>query len=82
MWLLSWIRRTNGGVSSHVIAVVETDKGQVGHVRSKGQDEQDAHHARHPGSPQAQRSDEERDGQNRRGSDVTAMCFTLLVLVF
>lgn len=49
---------TNGGVSSHVVAVVETDKGQVGHMRGKGQDEQDSHHAGHPRSPQTQCSDE------------------------
>lgn len=48
------IFRTDGGVSSHVVAVVETDKGQVGHMRGKGQDEQDSHHAGHPRSPQAQ----------------------------
>lgn len=59
MWLLS-ICCTDGGISSHVVAVVEADKGQVGHMRCKGQDEQDSHHAGHPRSPQTQCSGKER----------------------
>lgn len=49
--------RTDGRVRSHVVAVVKTDKGQEGHVRGKGQDEQDSHHAGRRGPPQTQRSD-------------------------
>lgn len=55
---------TDGGISSHVVAVVKTDKSQVGHMRGKGQDEQDAHHAGHPRSPQAQCSGEKRDAMD------------------
>lgn len=58
---------TDGSVSSHVVAVVETDKGQVGYVRGKGQDEQHSHHAGHSRTPQTQSSvnNKERDSVNR-----------------
>lgn len=48
---------TNGGVGSHIVAVVKTDEGQVGHVWGEGQDQENSHYARHGGSPQAQSSE-------------------------
>ena len=53
---------TDGDVGSHVVAVVKADKGQVGHMRCKDQDEQDSHHAGHPRSPQTQSSGKKEQG--------------------
>lgn len=56
--------RTDGGVSSHVVTIVKTDKGQVGDVCGEGQDEQDPDHAGHLGSPQAQGSDKRQEARS------------------
>lgn len=48
---------TNGGVGSHIVAIVKTDKGQVGHVWGEGQDQEDSHYARHGRSLQTQSSE-------------------------
>lgn len=56
---------TDGGVSSHIVAIVKADKGQVGNVRGKGQDEQDSHHIGHIRPPQAQCSDEGGGGDSK-----------------
>lgn len=55
---------TDSGVGSHIVAIIKADKRQVGHVRSKGQDEQDSHHAGHNRPPQAQCSDEGGQGES------------------
>lgn len=48
---------TNGGIGSHIVAIVKADKGQVWHVGGEGQDQEDSHYAWHSRSPQAQRSE-------------------------
>lgn len=50
---------TNGGVGCHIVTIVETDKGKVGHVWGEGQDQEDSHDARHGRSPQTHGSERE-----------------------
>lgn len=46
---------TYGCVGSHVVAVVEANKGEIGDVGGEGQDEKNSNDAGHAGSPQPQR---------------------------
>lgn len=47
--------RTYGGIGSHVVPIVKTDKGQIRHMRCEGQNEQSSHHTGNCRPTQAQR---------------------------